>query len=232
MKNINAEQRVFKQLMDMLESILTSDYEVVLHDLTKDYDHTIIDIRNGHVTNRKIGDCGSNLGLEVMRGTAENGDRYNYITHTKDGKILRSSTMFIKNEEGALIGSICINKDITFSVSMEEYLHRINDYPLIHKEEDEKNKSTNEVFVNNVGELLDYFIQEGLKHVGKQACQMTREDKCQFIKYLDDKGAFIISKSSERVYEFLGISKFTFYNYLEAVRNGHEKNGLPPKDVS
>lgn len=28
---------------------------VVLHDLEKDYEHTIVDIRNGHITNRKVG---------------------------------------------------------------------------------------------------------------------------------------------------------------------------------
>ena len=38
------------------------------------------------------------------------------------------------------------------------------------------------------------------------------------IEILDNKGVFLISKSSERVCEFLGISKFTLYNYLDQVR--------------
>lgn len=231
MRSIQDEKDFYKQLLDVLESIMSSDYEIVLHDLTLDYNHTIVDIRNGHVTNRETGGCGSNLGLEVLRGTVENGDRYNYVTHTSDGKILRSSTMFIRDDKGNVIGSLCINKDITFSVSMEEYLHKANDYPLAHLD-NAQSKHSNEVFVSNVGELLDYFLQEGLKHVGKQACQMTREDKCQFIKYLDDKGAFIISKSGERVCEFLGISKFTFYNYLETVRKGTADPSGSPAPLS
>jgi predicted transcriptional regulator YheO len=222
MRKIKDDEQFYKQLLDMLESELGCDYELILHDLTLDYDHTIVDIRNGHITNRKVGDCGNNLGLEVLRGTVENGDRYNYVTHTNDGKILRSSTMFIKGDDGDIIGSLCINKNITFAVQMEEYLHQANNYPLLNLEEKENIGHTNEVFVNNVGELMDYFLQEGLKYVGKQARLMNREDKCQFVKYLDDKGAFIISKASERVCEFLGISRFTLYNYLDAVRNGNE----------
>nr|WP_253298024.1 PAS domain-containing protein [Paenibacillus sp. MSJ-34] len=32
-----------------------------------------------------------------MRGTTENGNRINYITQTKNGKILRSSTVYLKD---------------------------------------------------------------------------------------------------------------------------------------
>lgn len=225
MHKLSEDKAFYTQLLDMLEAELGQDYELVLHDLTLDYNHTIVDIRNGHITNRKVGDCGNNLGLEVLRGTVENGDRNNYVTHTNDGKILRSSTMFIKGDDNAIIGSLCINKDITLSVKMEEYLHRSNNYPLLSLNDEETQNHTNEVFVNNVSELMDYFLQEGLKFVGKQARQMNRDDKCKFIKYLDDKGAFIISKSSERVCEFLGISRFTLYNYLDSVRkeSGNDK---------
>ena len=52
---------------------------------------------------------------------------------------------------------------------------------------------------------------------------MNREQKMEFLRFLDKKGAFLISKSNERVCEFLQISKFTLYNYLDAIRNGDEK---------
>ncbi|MDD3212817.1 MAG: helix-turn-helix transcriptional regulator [Eubacteriales bacterium] len=223
MKFIEEEQAFFKQLLDMLESQMNANDEIVLHDLSKEYDHTIVDIRNGHVTGRKIGDCGSNLGLEVLRGTVENGDRYNYVTHTRTGKILRSSTMFIHNEEGRVVGSICINKDITESLKMEEFLRNENKYSLSHEENTEMEHETKEVFFNNISELLEYMLQSALSHVGKQVTLMDREDKCKFLKYLDDKGVFVISKSGERVCEFLGISKFTLYNYLDSVRKANGK---------
>ncbi|MEA4896786.1 transcriptional regulator [Bacillota bacterium Meth-B3] len=230
MKSIHDESAFFAQLLDMLESQLSSHNEILLHDLTNGYEHTIVDIRNGHITNRKIGDCGSNLGLEVLRGTVENGDRYNYVTHTRDGKILRSSTMFIKGDDGRVIGALCINKDITASVEMEKYLHEQNNYPLLYEQGENDGHVIKEVFLNNVGELLDYLLQEALRFVGKQAALMDREDKCRFLKYLDDKGAFVISKSGDRVCEFLGISKYTLYNYLDAVRN-QNGGGKPSGDA-
>ncbi len=49
--------------------------------------------------------------------------------------------------------------------------------------------------------------------------EMGREEKIQVVAYLDEKRAFLISKSSERVCECLGISKFTLYNYLDSIRS-------------
>ena len=220
MKSIDGNFAFFKQLFDMLELQLSSNNEIVLHDLTKGYEHTIVDIRNGHVTNRRVGDCGSNLGLEVLRGTVEHGDRYNYVTHTRDGKILRSSTMFIHGDDGKVIGSICINKDITESIKMEAYFREQNRY---FPPQEARDHGSKEVFFNNVGELLEYMLESALHYVDKPVAMMDREDKQRFLKYLDEKGIFVISKSGDRVCEYLGISKFTLYNYLDAVRKGADR---------
>ena len=227
MRSIDEERPFFTQLLDMLESQMSVNDEIVLHDLTKGYDHTIVDLRNGHVTNRKVGDCGSNLGLEVLRGTVENGDRYNYVTHTREGKILRSSSMFIRDDDGRVIGSICINKDITESVKMEAFLREENKYFLPHEEAEQSEHEIKEVFFNNINELLEYMLQTALSYVGKPLTLMDREDKQRFLKYLDDKGTFVISKSGDRVCEFLGISKFTLYNYLDAIRKVNGKADEP-----
>jgi predicted transcriptional regulator YheO len=227
MKSIGHETQFFKRLLDMLEAHMSGNDEIVLHDLTKDYGHTIVDIRNGHITNRKIGDCGTDLGLEVLRGTVENGDRYNYVTHTRGGKVLRSSTMFLYDDDGRVIGSICINKDITESIKMEAFLRQENKYFLPHEETEQPEGELREVFFNNVGELLEYMLQSALSYVDKPVTLMDREDRQRFLKYLDDKGMFVISKSGDRVCEFLGISKFTLYNYLDAIR----KNGAKLEEV-
>ena len=79
MKSIYEQWDLWQEFMDMLEKQFGNSCEIVLHDLTKDYNHTIVDIRNGHITGRKIGGCGSNLGLEVLSGNVKNGNRFNYI---------------------------------------------------------------------------------------------------------------------------------------------------------
>ncbi|MDK2933825.1 MAG: hypothetical protein PWP27_1635 [Clostridiales bacterium] len=215
MKNINDEMENLKRLIKMLANQFGSKCEIVLHDLTKDYEHTIVAIENGHITGRKVGDCGSNLGLEVLRGTNKSGDRYNYITQSNNGKILRSSTMYIRDNENKVIGAICINFDITNLLMAENVLKEITMYSF-------ENEEVKEVFVNNVNELLDYFLQECQKLIGKPVLHMTKEDKIKAVEYLDKKGVFLITKSGDKICEYLNISKFTLYNYLDIVRKRNE----------
>lgn len=210
MKTVNDESALFQQFLTLISNQFGNKCEVVLHDLTRDYNSTITDIRNGHVTNRTIGGCGSNLGLEVLRGSVIDGDRFNYVTTTQDGRILRSSSIYIKNDEGTVIGSICINLDITETVQFEGYLRQFNRFETSQEEE---------VFASDVNTLLQHLIQQGQELLGKPAAEMNKTERIEFIRFLDEKGAFLITKSSEQICELLGISKFTFYNSLETVRN-------------
>ena len=45
---------------------------------------------------------------------------------------------------------------------------------------------------------------------------MTKEDKIQVIRYQNDAGAFLITKSGDKVANLLNISKFTLYSYMDA----------------
>ena len=245
MNTIYDEWPMWQQLLSMLENQFGNRCEIILHDLTKEYDHTIVDIRNGHITNRKIGDCGSNLGLEVLRGTVQDGNRYNYVVTTRDGKILRSSTLYIRNSNDEVVGCLCINTDITETVRFEEFLKQYNQYnpstaqmygqtvPAAMQGEPVQSQAhtvsdTGEVFANDVSQVLEYLISEADRLIGKPVAQMKREDKIEFIRFLDKKGAFLITKASEKVYEHLKISRFTLYNYLDAVRR--DSDSIPPEE--
>lgn len=245
MNTIYDEWPMWQQLLSMLENQFGNRCEIILHDLTKEYDHTIVDIRNGYITNRKIGDCGSNLGLEVLRGTVQDGNRYNYVVTTRDGKILRSSTMFIRNSNDEVIGCLCINTDITETVRFEEFLKQYNKYNLsvspiysypepaaAQKEQataqeeppqQPQPSDTSEIFANDVSQVLEYLITEADRLIGKPVSEMKREDKIEFVRFLDKKGAFLITKASEKVYDHLKISRFTLYNYLDIV---HKENDV------
>lgn len=210
MKSIESEFRLLQQILTLISKQFGTKCEVVLHDLTKDYNQTIVDIRNGHITNRTVGGCGSNLGLEVLRGTLEDGDRFNYVTTTQGGRILRSSSIYLRDDEDNIIGSICVNFDITESLQFEDYLRHFNQFDQTHSDE--------EIFAYDVNTLLSHLITEGLQLIGTPAEEMTKKEKIEFIQYLDKKGAFLITKSGEQICELLNISKFTFYNYLDISR--------------
>lgn len=54
--------------------------------------------------------------------------------------------------------------------------------------------------------------------MGKPLGHMSRTEKQQLVRFLDERGAFQLRKSVERVADMLGVSRFTIYNYLEAAR--------------
>lgn len=214
MQSINEEIVFLKQITKGIAGQFGDSCEVVLLDLTQ-YEiygsGVIVHIENGHVTGRKVGDTGTNIGLEVIRGNIVDGDKHNYSSKTQDGRTLKSTTMYIRNSEGKPIGCICINFDITNLMMAESAVKNFIDLENI-------NTDVNEVFVNNVNDILDVLIKEAQEHVGKPVPLMTKEDKIKGIAYLDKKGAFLVKKSGDKICEHYNISKYTLYNYLDDIR--------------
>ena len=74
----------------------------MVHDVAaKHPEHSIVIIENGHVTGRKVGDGASHVAMEQVRNAdAQPMDHLSYLTKTPDGKILKSSTMYIRGKGG------------------------------------------------------------------------------------------------------------------------------------
>ena len=47
---------------------------------------------------------------------------------------------------------------------------------------------------------------------------MRRHEKIELIRFMDEKGIFLMKGSVEKVAEQLGISKVTVYSYLDEVK--------------
>jgi predicted transcriptional regulator YheO len=221
MSYVSENFEVFQRIVKGIAAQFGNNCEVVLHDLSQPYDHTIVAIENGHITGRKLGDSGTNMGLEVLRGTVDNAkqDRFNYVNFTKKGRVLRSSSIYFNDEAGNVVGSLCINLDITDLIMAQKTIY-------YHTFLDTEDATTREVFTSNVDELLEILVQEAIGQIGRQPPIMTKEDKIKAIRWLDEKGAFLIKKSVERVSDFFGISKFTLYNYLDEGRLNAENKGI------
>ncbi|MDR0525904.1 MAG: helix-turn-helix transcriptional regulator [Spirochaetaceae bacterium] len=214
MESVADEEKFLESLARGIAYIFGPNCEVVIHDLKgQPYEHSIVAIENGGVTGREVGDCGTNLGLEVIRGTDVNGDKYGYITRTKDGKILRSSSVYIRNALHQVVGAVCINFDTTLLLHAGEAIKAITG-----DKQNSQPKEIEESFPKNVSELLETLLQQSADYIGKPAPLMTKEDKLKGLTFLDEKGALLIKKSGDRIARFYGISKYTLYAYLDEIR--------------
>ena len=186
--------------------------EVVVHDLaSNDPDSSIVAIENGQISGRKVGDGPSHAVLEALRGgkgTVE--DHLCYLTRTRDGKILKSTTIYIRDDDGRPIGMFGINYDITLMLAMEDALKQFT--------ATERDEQEPEHISRNVSDLLDELIAQSVKIVGKPVALMTKEDKVKALQFLNETGAFLITKSGDKVCKFFGISKYTLYSYIDEAK--------------
>ena len=79
----------------------------------------------------------------------------------------------------------------------------------------EKDEKEPEPIARNVSDLLDELIEQSVKVVGKPVALMNKEDKVKAIQFLNQNGAFLVTKSGDKIAKYFGISKYTLYSYID-----------------
>lgn len=64
---------------------------------------------------------------------------------------------------------------------------------------------------------LDRLIDQVERDLGGPLPTLSRHDKQQAIRLLDQRGAFILRRAVEDVADAMGVSRITVYNYLNAL---------------
>ena len=137
------------------------------------------------------------------------------MTRTPDGKLLKSSSVYIRDDEGKVAAIFCINFDISTLVMAEQTLNLLTSAPM--------QKDPPARITHNVNDLLDDLIDQSDRLVGKPVSMMTKEDKVRAIRFLNEHGALLITKSGDKIAAHFGISKYTLYSYLD-VKTGGKSN--------
>ena len=205
---------MLKQLAAGIAAQFGSNCEVVIHDVSSNHpDHSIVHIENGHVSGRKVGDGASQVVLDQMASQAEHPqDHLCYLTRTPDGKILKSSTLYIRNRRGAVTAIFSINYDVSGLMMIQS---TIGD--LLSTQDKEQTEPERIINVNHV---LDELIEQSVALVGKPVALMNKDDKVRAIRFLNESGAFLVTKSGDKVAKYFGISKYTLYSYIDAIKDG------------
>ncbi len=190
--------------------------EVVLHDF-RDPEHSIVAIQ-GQVTQRHVGGSVSQLGLSLIAQGDTAQTQYNYFTRTPAGRVLKSTTIPLRDPGGRVFGALCINFDIT-------------DLRLLGGVIGELTGAAAEPrpvsFVDDIGQVIRALIDEEEVAAGRSLDRMTKQDRLAILQALDQHGVFALQRSVPQVAEYLMISRATVYSYLEEVRSARAPDAPP-----
>lgn len=212
-RSLHPKLQAVLQTIDGLYETLGCRYEVILHDLSQ-LEQSIVAVR-GNITNRKVGGPPTNYLLKFLRKYGDEApNQINYRNETSDGRVLRSSTMFIRDEDGHIVGSLCINQDLTDYIVASKLIQE----NISFQESEEKVEGTEEVFAHDISEVMEVMVSGELEVMQKPVAYMQKEDKLAVVESLEEKGIFDIKGAVEYVAERLGVTNFTVYNYLKEIR--------------
>ena len=199
-----------KQIADGIAAQFGSNCEVVIHEVNSSrMDHSIVYIVNGHVSGRKVGDGASQVVLEQMLNhDAQPRDHLGYLTKTPEGKILKSSSLYIRNSRGVVVAILSINYDVSALTMIRQTIDAmLSTHDQVQAEPER---------IINVNNVLDELVEQSVALVGKPVALMNKDDKIKAIRFLSDAGAFLVTKSGDKVAKYFGISKYTLYSYIDA----------------
>ncbi|MBM7624876.1 helix-turn-helix transcriptional regulator [Sporohalobacter salinus] len=194
---------------------LGEDSEVVIHDLS-DPTSSIIFLA-GELTDRKLGGPVTDLVLKTLSDESEPEDILNYRNQTEDGRTFKSSTLFIKDDIGEVIGCLCINYNVTKLFLVENIIGNFCKMKEDSNENPDQQQMQYEIFANDIDDVLSKMIEAAINQVEKPVPFMEKQDKLKVIEFLEQKGAFAIKRSVDRVANELSVSRYTVYNYLKEI---------------
>jgi len=153
-----------------IASTIGKNCEVVIHNL--ETPESSVSFIAGNVTSRSLGAPATNLVLETLRSTGDaSEDLICYKTVAKDGLTLKSSTMFIRDSYGKIIGCLCINIDLTEFIFCQKILGRFTGTP-----GDPPGSVKDEHFAQDVVEVIESLIQHVIDHSKVPVTLMHKED--------------------------------------------------------
>lgn len=187
--------------------------EVVIHDLTNPQASVMFTVNN-HVTGRKIGQSFDHLVKTVLLSEDFKEDYLaGYTFVTEDKRTIRSSTSLIRDSNNSVIGAFCINFDVEGLNQMQQFMNTFFSTQVVVQENEEKSEAA----IENVEEIVDQLIQQIIQNSVHPV--MKRHEKIELIRFMDEKGIFLMKGSVEKVASLLGISKVTVYSYLDEIKN-------------
>lgn len=210
-----------EKLVKFLGEILGDAHEVVLQDVRPDK-MQIVAIANGHVSGRSVGAPMTDLSLQICADESWKTNDYecNYTGVTKDGKLLKSSTFFVK-EDDKLVGMLCINQDTSKYKALSEEILRIGglELPAMAAEKNIETAAPKiENFSESISEMTNRAIRDTLGPENPIPLnRLKQSERMKIVENLNNNGVFIMRGAVSEIANQLECSEASIYRYLSKV---------------
>ena len=206
----------YMDLSDFLSSVMGPDYEIIVYDLKQ-----ILYILNGNISGRKSGDPLSPTIKSILQSQESAKEKWqaNYRALAANGKILRCSTLFIKDESGKTVGGVNINFDDNRYKELSNLIFSLchpDNYVSKNISIEIKGNDEQTFFSENISNTID----EILHRINKSLpfSELSHSEKLDIIRQLYQKGIFSMKGSVKTVGSRLSCSPASMYRYLELVK--------------
>lgn len=211
---------VLSALVEPLAGTLPGDAEVVLHDLRR-LPNSIVAIA-GDVTGRSVGSPSTDM---LLRKAAEGtlATTVGYETRLPDGRVLRSTTIVIRDSNDTPVAALCVNADVMIWQAVKAIAEAMLPSASPASDSEAQAEPPAENFVRDIDELAQHLLAEAIGACGVPVELMQKKHKLTVVSDLKDRGFFLLKESVEIAAQALQVTRFTIYNYLNEL--GNEEDG-------
>ncbi|MFF4488152.1 transcriptional regulator [Streptomyces sp. NPDC001544] len=185
--------------------------EVVLHDYRRP-EKSVVALA-GEVTGRTVGGAMSEIGMRMVARGDTAADELNYVTRTPAGKLVKSSTMPLRDSAGTVFGALCVNLDVTALTQAHALLGSLAGTGT------DTTEPPTTVFGDDIDTVVDAIVDAHQLRQNASWSQLDRAQRLELFRGLDERGVFAVRRAVEQVAGRLGISRASAYNYLAQARS-------------
>jgi predicted transcriptional regulator YheO len=198
--------------------------EVVLHDYRRP-EESVVAVA-GEVTGRTVGGAMSEIGMRIVARGDGAGDELNYLTRTRNGRLVKASTMVLRDSTDTVFGALCVNLDVTAVNDAHALLGALAgiggagggggggvagisgtaaDVPVT-------------TFGDDIDSVVDAILDAHQLRQNGSWAGLDRAQRLELFRGLDERGVFAVRRAIEQVAGRLGISRASAYSYLAQAR--------------
>lgn len=201
----------YVNMAQVLGEMFAPILETVVHDLRKP-DESIIAIYNGDLTGREVGDAATNLGRRLLEGDFPD-VLVGYQNESPNGQKLKSSSLAIRDADGALIGVLGLNMNVSYFDQFGSFIEQfISGKNTDYVSAPERFKSTPNGMTTPKEDIREAINRYITAH-NWNAQTLSYADKREIVEHLYANGYFKSRGAVTIIAEELGLTRPSVYNY-------------------